>query len=355
MASKFITLSIAIIAGSLVCLAPTIRVAVANEADKSDARRSSNDPNQITVKSAAKDSASKKVKGSEEDSQASDNKDNIASETKPAENSTSDNDETQVEILGEVFYKKYGNILAEYVDKDGNVNYRKLRRKRGDLYSATRELDQHTAEFFFSSKAQKKAFWINTHNALTLQLIVNNYPIEKRIFAGFLYPENSIKQIAEGRNRAYFNVIEFDYKLEEIEKEELLEGFKDIRVPFALSFACMGSANLRNEVYEPNKLDEQLDDQVRKFVRSDKGVKIDKAKKVVYLSDIFNWYKDDFINSKFAQIKKFRKYDPHIKSVLNFIVGYMKPEDAEYIESQSFEVDFQPFNWWLNEQRPSIN
>lgn len=365
MTKKLITFSFVVLSSLLVCLSPNPRILFAGTGSNSFL----NDPNTSSTESEEHSDESAENDSSEEinepDEVNDDSEHNDAEgeadrkETSDAEIEESVTDPNSVKQPGAVklFHDNYGQVLAKYVDEHGDVDYFKLRRKRGELFAATRELDNHPAEFFFLSKEQKKAFWINAHNALTLYLIIDNYPanINKRILSGFIYPVPSIKQIAGGRNKHIFYVSEFEYTLEEIEKEQLIKVFKDIRVPFALTFASKGDPTFSNEVYDPNRLDEQLDDQVRNFVRSDKGVRIDKTNNVVYLSDKFNRYKSDFINSEYGKIKKFRKYKPHHKAVLNFIYKYVETKDSEYLDGQNFEVKFEKYNWWLNEQKPKAH
>jgi hypothetical protein len=247
------------------------------------------------------------------------------------------------------FYEACEQIFPTYVDDQGLVDYKMLRRKRAELINAAREFDKvHPAQLMSWSNNEKIAFWINAHNIFTLKLIVDNYPIQPRWYL-INYPDSSIMQIVGGRDKKYFKIMGMEYTLREIEKEILMERFKDPRIFFALSYASMGGAFLRNEPYYPDKLDEQLDEQARKFLSSPRGFRIDRTKKIVFLSDIFNWYKPVFIE-KYGSIKKFRDRQPHIQSYLNFIVNYVSPDNVGYFESDSYVVRFQLYDWHLNEQ-----
>ena len=151
-----------------------------------------------------------------------------------------------------------------------------------------------------------------------------------------------------------------EYTLREIKDEILMARFKDPRVCFALSFASVGSAFLRNEPFYPDRLDEQLDEQVKKYLASPRGLKIDKTKSKVYLSDIFNWNKKDFV-AKYGNIKKFRELKPEMRAYLNFITTddllstgryiYISEETAKYLKSSNYQIAHEPFSWHLNEQR----
>ena len=198
------------------------------------------------------------------------------------------------------------------------------------------------------SNNEKIAFWINAHNIFTLKLIIDNYPIQPKWYL-INYPDSSIMQIVGGREKKYFKIMGMEYTLREIEKEILMKRFRDPRIFFALSYASMGGAFLLNEPYYPDKLDQQLDEQARKFLLSSRGLRIDRTKKIIFLADIFNWYKPVFI-AKYGSIKKFRDRQPHIQSYLNFIVDYISPDNVGYFESANYKVEFQLYDWHLNEQ-----
>ncbi len=257
----------------------------------------------------------------------------------------------QIKPLKAQFYRNCEIIFTRYVDKQGRVDYKTLSRGQAkrELIAAERLLDNiHLVEYMSWSENEKKAFWINTYNICTIKLIINKYPIERLIYM-FTYPDNSIKQIYRPWTKHYFKIMGLEYTLREIEREKLLQRFKDPRICFALSYASISSALLRNEPYYPEKLDWQLDDQVKKFLQSAKGMKIDRTERVIHLSDIFNWYRKTIIE-KYGSIKKFRDLDLRTRAYLNFIINYVSPDDAKYIESTNFTIDFLRYDWNLNEQ-----
>lgn len=257
--------------------------------------------------------------------------------------------EQKVPFERSAFYDKCEHVFSTYVDEEGMVDYKTLRRKRAELIDAAREFDRvHPAEKISWSRNEKIAFWINAHNIFTVKLIVDNYPIQPRWYL-INYPDNSIMHIVGGREKKYFKVMGMEYTLREIEREILLERFRDPRIFFALSYTSMGGAFLRNEAYQAEKLDEQLDEQVKKFLSNPRGMKIDRKKKIVFLSDIFNWYKKVFVE-KYGSIKKFRDHQLPIRAYLNFIINYASDSDVSYLKSDDYVVRFQLYNWHLNEQ-----
>ncbi len=246
-------------------------------------------------------------------------------------------------------YEKCKYVLATFVDKHGKVDYYNLRRKRSKLIAATRAFSEiDPVEYFQWSDNEKIAFWINAYNILTLSLVVENYPI-KPLWWRITYPPNSIIHIPGAWTKKYFDVMGIEYTLREIEREILMARFKDPRICFTFSYATLGGALLRNEPYYPNKLDEQLDDQVKKFLATPQGLTIDHQEEIVRLGDIFNWYKGDFIE-EYGDIKRFRDRPAHIQAYLNCIVKYISSDNLKYIESKDYDVKFIKYDWRLNEQ-----
>lgn len=240
-------------------------------------------------------------------------------------------------------------VFTNYVDKSGNVDYKTLRRKRADLIRAAREFSNvHPAKYLQWSKSEKTAFWINAYNIFTLKIVIDNYPIKPHPLK-IIYPRNSIIHISDPWNKEYFDVMGIQYTLREIEREIVLQKFKDPRTCFAFSYSTMGGAFLRNEPYSAEKLEQQLDDQVRKFVNSPRGLRIDQNNKIIKLSDIFNWYKKDFI-AKYGDMKKFRDRSEPIQAYFNFMEKYLSEEEVRCLESSDYTVEFLKYDWQLNEK-----
>ncbi len=73
--------------------------------------------------------------------------------------------------------------------------------------------------------------------------------------------------------------------------------FNEPRIHVALVCAAISCPPLRNEPYRAEKLDAQLDDQVRQFLKSPHGFRINKKEGRVYLSSVFKWYGKVFLIS----------------------------------------------------------
>jgi len=113
-------------------------------------------------------------------------------------------------------------VLKAYVDNTGMVDHRGLKANRGKLDAFARELAElPRAAYDRWSDRQKVAFWINAYNALTLQVIIDNYPIKSGFFASLKYPKNSIRQISGVWDKITFPVMGKRMTLEGMEPYEV--------------------------------------------------------------------------------------------------------------------------------------
>jgi hypothetical protein len=252
-------------------------------------------------------------------------------------------------VLIQEAYEKI--FTPELISDDGRVAYATLRRKRTDMMTSMRELETLNPAVLMSlSKEERIAFWINTYNVCMIKLIIDRYPIEPKWYM-ILYPDNSIMQIPNAWTNVYFNIQKLEYNLKEIEQNFLLERYKDPRICFAISYASVGGANIRKEPYRGGDLETQLNDQVKQYLKSEKGLKLDKANNVLYLSNLFQMHKKTFIESEFASILKFRNRKVEERAWLNFILPYLDETDVYYLEKNNVEIKFIQYDWHLNEIR----
>ena len=243
------------------------------------------------------------------------------------------------------------SLFSTYVNEKHLVNYNELRRHRGDLIQICRTLESiHPAHIMSLERDGKIAFWINTYNLCILKLIVDHYPIEPKFYMIF-YPDNSIMQISNAWTKQYFDVMGLEYTLNEIQNELLLDRFNDPRICFALSYASLGGGRLNSYAYRPDRIDEQLDQQVRGYLTTNFGYKLDKEERIIYLSNLFATHREVFLKSEYDEIKKFRSYPDHERAWLNFLISYIPEEDVKFIENNSCSIRMIRFDWTLDETK----
>lgn len=144
-----------------------------------------------------------------------------------------------------------------------------------------------------------KVFWINAYNLLTIDLIVKNGDVKSIKDLGTLLQSPWKAHSWQVAGQAY--------TLDEIE-HRILRKMHDPRIHMAIVCASLSCPDLRNEVYLPEMLDTQLNDQTQKFLaNTTKGLRVGNSG--LTLSPIFKWFAEDFGGDK-GVLAFIRKYGP---------------------------------------------
>ncbi len=247
-------------------------------------------------------------------------------------------------------------VLKTYV-KDGRVDYKalKMRQVRADSAGPLSDYVDSLgrvpqADYDAWSETDKIAFWINAYNAITLQIVLNHYPITKMLIpAGIPFPTNSIRQIPGQWDKITHNIMGRKMTLNDIEHGTLRKLFKEPRIHMALVCAAKGCPPLRGEAYEGSRLSEQLDDQARAYLSSPAGFKLDTVRKKVSLSAIFQWFSEDFLNV-YGDPKEPKWLADKKRVVIAFASKYVGPQEREFLKKENYQVSFLSYDWSLNEQ-----
>ena len=247
-------------------------------------------------------------------------------------------------------YSDFADTLKINVDDAGMVNYKKLNAEPQKLLAFTtklRNLDRK--DFDKWDDNTKIAFWLNAYNALTLKAIIDNYPIKSSFFKSRIYPKNSIRQIAGVWDKIKFKVMGQNLTLGHIEHKILRVKFDEPGIHMAMVCAAMGCPSLRNEPYIGDKLQEQLNDQARRFLANLEKFKIKRTDNRIYLSPIFKWFAADFIK-KYGLKKNIGRHNKEKSAVLNFIASHLNVQ-KDYVLAGKFKIKYLKYDWSLNEQQ----
>ncbi len=174
------------------------------------------------------------------------------------------------------------------------------------------------------------AYWINAYNVFTIDLIVDHYPVESiRDIGSFFFPVWNEKVASiEGR----------DVSLGEIE-HEILRKMGEPRIHAAIVCASTSCPPLARRAFRAERLDEQLDAAMRRWLASPaKGVRIDRARETVHVSQIFDWFEEDFEAGG---------------GVLETIARHVPDEDAAWLRGpgRDARIRFLDYDWALNDLR----
>lgn len=259
----------------------------------------------------------------------------------------------QVNEPNTAFYEKYAVLLKTYVNDKGLVNYNLLKRHKPELRSLLDDLAKtEPNEYAKWSKEQKTAFWINAYNIKLLSIITDNYPIQTTRIRLMFWPPTDIRHIdGEGTWKTYkFIVMNEEFTLPTVEYRFFRKEFSDPRVFFAIAQATLDGPPLRTSPYTGAKLDDQLNEQILKFLAEPRAFRIDRENKVVYLSALFepSSYGSQFI-SKYGTDKKFKDKEPAIRAVLNFLINYLDQGQISFLEVENYTVSFVKYDWRLNQ------
>lgn len=236
--------------------------------------------------------------------------------------------------IGEYYQRRAGGpdvdhatfdvLLREYVDERGLVDYARLKNREPDLdrYLATVE----SAPFNSMGRDQKLALLINAYNAFTLKLILNYWPVD------------SIRSIPadERWDAVRWEIGGETYSLNQIEHEHIRPHFAEPRVHFALVCAAMGCPKLRQEAYEPERLDAQLEDQTQYVHNHDTWFQFAPAAGVARLTPLYQWYGGDF--------------EQEAGSVLAHATRYSPPLWAAVEAGKNVTIEWLDYDWSLNVQ-----
>ncbi|MEO1438314.1 MAG: DUF547 domain-containing protein [Bacteroidota bacterium] len=192
-----------------------------------------------------------------------------------------------------ISHTTWTQLLKTHV-QDGRVDYKGIQTDRDRLDSYLSILSKGHPNDAHWSKEEQLAYWINAYNAFTVQLILDHYPVK------------SIREIKEGVpfiNSVWdldFIVIEGRrYSLNDIEHRILRREFAEPRIHFAIVCASISCPKLRNEAFEANQLDPQLENQAVDFLTD--PIKNQITADQMAISRIFLWFRNDFTKDQTIQ------------------------------------------------------
>jgi hypothetical protein len=200
------------------------------------------------------------------------------------------------------------------------------------------ELEMMSPDIVFKeldNEPKKKAFWINIYNGFSIVALKPNPDVLLDESTRTGYFQNRMINIAgylislhDIENQILRNVKAQDSEdlKHFFEKMALKPG--DYRIHFALN--CGGSSCPPVKFYDPEIIEEQLDAAAVAFL-SQEGV--ENASGRVYLSEVMEWYKEDFGN------------EPGIKEIL---------KQYKVIDDDEPEIVYKPYDWHANIENFSV-
>lgn len=232
-------------------------------------------------------------------------------------------DQEQIEVSHDAWH----SVLARYLSENKEINlfdYAKVGaedRLLLDRYIKT--LAQTEVDLL--TRAQQMAFWINLYNALTVQVILDHWPVE------------SIKEIRSGMFKPgpwdlpLLEVDGVELSLNDIEHRILRPTYQDPRIHFAVNCASFSCPDLASEPYLASNLESMLEAATRKYLSHSRGLNL--AANELLLSSIFKWYRKDFAHSE--------------QGLLDYLANYTAADISKRLKRWNGPINYR-YDWSLN-------
>jgi len=214
----------------------------------------------------------------------------------------------------------YARVLQRFVDDRGAVDFQALAADRADLDTYVRFIAATPLESFAPGD-ERLAHYIDSYNALSMFNVI-----------GSGIPESH----AGWRKVVFFALRRFDVGGRRLSlyayENDVIRKEGDPRIHFALNCSAAGCPRLPREPFTAALLQNQLDRETRRFFASADHLRIDHAGRTVYVSELLDFYREDFVAAA--------------GSLTAFVNRYASPPVPE-----SYALRFIPFDWTIADSR----
>ena len=228
----------------------------------------------------------------------------------------------------------WNETVQEYVvrNPDGinRFAYRRLQATADDYQKLRDYLDAMSkVEISKYNRAQQQAYWINLYNAVTVDVVVANYPVQsiRDISSGFFSAGPWKRELIEVEGVAL--------TLDDIEHRILRPIWKDPRIHYAVNCASLGCPNLQDQAFTAANTDALLNQGAVEFVNHPRGARVVGGD--LRVSSIYDWFEVDFGGSESDVIAHLKQYaNADLKAALEGVDG----------------IDNDSYDWEINAVNP---
>ncbi len=227
--------------------------------------------------------------------------------------------------FGSVSHDRFASVL-EFLH--GDV-VRRLPDAVGELDRYLEELASYETKHLGRDEAL--AFWINLYNAAGLRL--GAAAVREGVATVFGVPGAFTTRVITVDSEAL--------SLDQIEHGKI-RRFGDPRIHAGLVCGAMSCPTLRREPYRGDKLEQQLDGQMRQFLAGG-AIRMAPAASEVVLSPIFSWFGRDFV----APHRMPTLLPARRRTVLEALTPWFDDETAGWIEQVKPSIRYSSYDWGL--------
>ncbi|HEY4001997.1 MAG TPA: DUF547 domain-containing protein [Candidatus Xenobia bacterium] len=219
------------------------------------------------------------------------------------------------------------DLLTTYV-ADGKVDYKTMKE------SGMPQVNQYLSSLAnaepdkLSTTTERLAFWLNAYNACSIKASLDGFSLDTK--------GGRHKFFSESRYLIAGHLMSLD------DMEHLFMGklFNQPKTHFGLVCSSNGCPILKNKAYDGSNVQGNLDDNARAFINNPDRVHWNSETKVLAISEIFDWYKEDFTKNG--------------GTVVDFIKKYLPTDQVAEIDAAqtagTFKQVYMDYDWSLNKQ-----
>lgn len=182
------------------------------------------------------------------------------------------------------------------------------------------------------SRDEQRAYWINFYNALTVDVVLDHYPVDTiraiDISPGFFSIGPWGKKLVRVEGE--------ELSLDDIEHRILRPIWRDPRIHYAVNCASLGCPKLMPIAFTARNTEALLEQGARDFINSYHGARFDSDGRLT-ASSIYDWFQEDFGGDEAGVIAHLRLYADSARSAKLDAIN----------EVYDFEYD-----WTLNDAVP---
>lgn len=228
----------------------------------------------------------------------------------------------QIQLPREIQTQHLDNLLGKFITSDHLVDYSawkadSVAMDKLQSYVESLVMEEGSAAGLYTEE-ETVAIYINAYNALTILTILEKYPVD------------SIMGIPGAFDKPRHRLGNVVLSLDQIEQLAVESG--GYRVHAALICAARSCPPIRKEAFIGERIDEQLDDQMRQWLADPRFNRFEKD--AIWLSSVFKWFANDFEKEEGGLSGVLKKYGPALPESY-----FVSPPEIKYLD----------YNWGLND------
>ena len=226
-------------------------------------------------------------------------------------------------------------ILKKYVDGE-YFNYKELKANKKDLARFERFMEwQANAKVKSMSREDQIAFYINAYNSCSIKAVLDHYPVHTPLDVAGFFDKLKFKVGGEMLKLGGSDGDSMEY-------DRLISNYKDMRAHFAVVCADRGCMSLKPGAYTGKTLDRDLEAAAKRFIGDERHFKVDKEKKEVHISKIFEWYGPKFLKDPLRPVPKEK---PEL-----YLLSRVDADARKFLLKGDYTLKIIEWSWTLNEK-----